>query len=238
MFYVYRFIDITNTIIYIGKTKDIATRMYQHKTSKKPFWKEWYKIEYVEFENEAEQSLYEILMINKYNPKYNVKDKFEANLPIDDMKSNCWKIYDEIRLYSKEELQAMCDEYKDMKYSRRGCYKRSLYDKVRFSRDEEEKSIRLENYKNFMCLCEQIDNNRDCYMAMYEDDNLEINESYHNGIGFSTLADDPKKSKTLYIRNVNNEFQISGCGTLVLTKEQLKIFVNTIIDKYELDKIA
>lgn len=234
-FYVYRFMNSDNKVIYIGKTNSIETRMYQHKTNKMPFWKEWYKIEYVEFDSENEQLLYEILMINKFNPKYNSKDKFNATLDINDMRENDWKIYDEIRLYSDDEISEIYNDYINMNGSRRGCLKRSMNDKIKYARDEEEREIRSENYRKFMLMCQLgMDS-----LPEYLNEDLNIFETYHNGLGICDIdCGNPHSAKTLYIRNKNDEFQISGCGTVTMSREQLKIFIDAIMEKYELDKIA
>lgn len=137
MFYVYRFVDLENHVIYVGKTNSLETRIAQHKTNKMPFWNKWYKIEYVEFENENDQLLYEILMINKFNPIYNSKDKYNSTLSINDVKEHDWKIFDEIRLLSEKEISELYNDYLNMNGSQRGCLKRKLNDKVKYATDEE-----------------------------------------------------------------------------------------------------
>lgn len=235
MFYVYRFINTNNEVIYVGKTNSIETRMYQHKTNKMPFWKEWQRIEYVEFENEKDQLLYEILMINKFNPKYNTKDKFGASLDINDMHENDWKLFDEIRLLSDEEISELYHEYTNMSGSQRGCLKRSLNDKIKYARDEQEREIRSENYRRFMIMCQlEMDS-----LPEYLNEELNIFETYHNGLGICDIdGGNAKSAKTLYIRNDKDLFQISGCGTITMTKEQLRVFIDAISEKYELYKIA
>lgn len=235
MFYVYRFVDLENHVIYVGKTNSLETRIAQHKTNKMPFWNKWYKIEYVEFENENDQLLYEILMINKFNPIYNSKDKYNSTLSINDVKEHDWKIFDEIRLLSEKEISELYNDYLNMNGSQRGCLKRKLNDKVKYARDEEEREIRSENYKKFMLMCEL---NMDS-LPEYLDEDLNIFETYNNGFGICDIdSGNPKSAKTLYIRNQNDLFQISGCGTVNMTKKQLKIFIDMIIEKYNLCNVA
>lgn len=233
MFYVYRFINKDNEIIYVGKTNCMESRMYQHRNNKMPFYKEYYKIEYITFEKENEQSFYEILMINKFNPKYNIKDKYNTSFNIEDIKENDWKIYDEIKLYTDEEMSQIYNYYTKMTGRHQGHFKRMMKEKIKYARDDIEKSIRSENYKKFMILC-QLQTNQ---MPKYINDNLSIFESYNNGIGICNENNGSKSIKTLYIRNENNEFQISGCGTVTLTNEQIEAFLKIIIEKYKLSVI-
>jgi hypothetical protein len=99
-FYVYRFIDESNCIIYIGRTTNMDNRMlYQHFTNKGHLKKECYektkKVEYAKLISESEMKIYELYLINKCNPIYNSKDKnndfFSFELP--NLK---WKKYDKI----------------------------------------------------------------------------------------------------------------------------------------------
>ena len=88
--YVYKFIDIDDRIIYIGKSKDIIQRLTkQHFTWKshlpKACYDETEKILYAEFGNMDEASIYERYLINKYCPEYNRqynnKSAFSFGLP-------------------------------------------------------------------------------------------------------------------------------------------------------------
>ena len=80
--YVYRFIDNTNRIIYVGKTKQtLRTRFYSHNhLPDECYQKVWY-IEYIEFHTEADMSMKEIYYINqeraKGNAEYNTADVSE-----------------------------------------------------------------------------------------------------------------------------------------------------------------
>lgn len=96
IFYVYRFLNKDNVIIYVGKAKSMESRMLSHLSSESILKREYYSIEYVEFEEEKDQMMYEILMINKFNPIYNTQDKFDSNLFISDPFENEWKVWDKI----------------------------------------------------------------------------------------------------------------------------------------------
>lgn len=96
-YYVYKFLDTNNNIIYIGQTNNIRRRIEQeHFTSMGHLTQECYKntnkVEYVELNNGDEMNIYERYLINIYNPKYNKalnnKSRFSFELPELD-----WKTY-------------------------------------------------------------------------------------------------------------------------------------------------
>ena len=78
-FYVYRFKNEENEIIYVGKTKNFKQRMITHFSGYGHLPKECYeevrKIEFLVFEKESLMGIKELYYIAKYQPKYNVKDK-------------------------------------------------------------------------------------------------------------------------------------------------------------------
>ncbi len=90
-FYIYRFIDENENIIYIGRTNDISRRILkEHFTPNTHLPNECYletaRVEYVEFEYESEEVAYEAILINKEKPKYNTQfndiAEFDIKLPI------------------------------------------------------------------------------------------------------------------------------------------------------------
>ena len=74
MFFVYRYIDIdTNECLYVGKTKDLYKRHSTHLCNSKEEWcHKDLKLEYRVLPDRYNMDFYEIYMINKLNPKYNV----------------------------------------------------------------------------------------------------------------------------------------------------------------------
>ena len=99
MAYVYRFLDTTGKVIYIGKTINIHNRMKQHfRTGHLP--KECYKsvsrIEYQKYKTESDSLIMETYYITKYNPKYNQLQKSRdiPNIEFDEKK---WRIYKELQ---------------------------------------------------------------------------------------------------------------------------------------------
>lgn len=77
MNYVYRFKDKTNTIIYIGRTNNLRTRMSRHftKTCHLPAscYSELNKIEYIEVQNDNDCTIIELYLIALHHPKHNAK---------------------------------------------------------------------------------------------------------------------------------------------------------------------
>ena len=73
--YVYKFLNKRNNVLYVGKTDNIYSRIYQHFV-KGHLLPECYEqvesIEYCKLNNKTEMSIYEIYYINKYQPKFNV----------------------------------------------------------------------------------------------------------------------------------------------------------------------
>lgn len=88
-FYVYKFIDKENNVLYIGKTNNLKNRMEEHFGSTGHLDNQCYnstdKILYIELNNEDEMSIYERYLINKispiYNKKHNNNSKFSFELP-------------------------------------------------------------------------------------------------------------------------------------------------------------
>lgn len=109
MAYIYRFKDVKNNIIYVGKTcRKLDDRMGEHFGGKGHLPKECYssvaKIEYMAVKTDADALLVEVYLINKYRPIYNKQNKSNhigqtINLDV----SENWKTY---RIYkaNKEDI--------------------------------------------------------------------------------------------------------------------------------------
>jgi hypothetical protein len=112
-YYVYRFIDVTNEIIYVGKTKNIETRINrQHFTINGHLPQDCYddtlKVEYAILNSKVEMDIYELYYINKCLPKYNVSDKCEEdfNLCLPELNWQTYKEFDKV-VVSKEDQQRL-----------------------------------------------------------------------------------------------------------------------------------
>lgn len=95
---VYKFINIEDEVVYVGKTKgNVHERIYSHsKNGHLP--KQCYecvnKIEYIETVSKADMDILELYFINKYKPIFNKKSKTEDSLFLKiDEKSLNWKSF-------------------------------------------------------------------------------------------------------------------------------------------------
>lgn len=80
-YFVYKFLDVDKRIIYIGKTIRLPARMVQHFKTDSHLTEECYdKVEYVFYSSlktKAEMDIYEIYLIDKFRPHYNIKSVYE-----------------------------------------------------------------------------------------------------------------------------------------------------------------
>jgi len=106
-YFVYKFIDDDNQIIYIGKTIRLPARMVQHFKTDSHLTSECYDnvkcIFYCSLKTKAEMDIYEIYLIDKYRPRYNEKsvnqqDEFSSIV----LPKLVWKEYHDEKLDLKE----------------------------------------------------------------------------------------------------------------------------------------
>lgn len=75
-YYVYRLLDKNNNILYVGKSKRLKQRISQHLGKGSNLDPECVdriaKVQYLIFTNECDMCLYEIYLINLYQPQYNI----------------------------------------------------------------------------------------------------------------------------------------------------------------------
>lgn len=99
MYYVYRFLNKEDEVIYIGYTNNLKNRISSHFSKKGHLSKGCYlsvgSIEYFEFQNSVEAKLFEAQYISLIKPLYNIEYKnFRCN-KYKDISSNIeWKIFD------------------------------------------------------------------------------------------------------------------------------------------------
>ncbi len=95
MYFVYRFINKKQNVIYIGKSKKPLTERFKmHFHLPDECYSMVHKIEYIECKTEADMSIKEIYYINKYSdnrPFYNVQDK--TGIPNSVEFNDKWKMY-------------------------------------------------------------------------------------------------------------------------------------------------
>lgn len=70
---VYRFINVDDEIIYIGKAKNLESRLNNHKHLPEGCYNEMAYIEFTSFSNEHEMDFAERYYIQKLSPKYNTQ---------------------------------------------------------------------------------------------------------------------------------------------------------------------
>lgn len=68
---VYRFLDESGTVIYIGSTEDFNKRMKGHTHLPKECYDRTKSVEACFFESESNMYIYEVYLINKYLPEFN-----------------------------------------------------------------------------------------------------------------------------------------------------------------------
>ncbi len=99
MFYVYRFLNNEDEVIYVGRTNNLKNRIDNtHFTSghlETSCYVETCKIEYIEV-SEIDSYLYEIYLINRFKPRYNkalMLGEVKTNATFPDLE---WKLYKKI----------------------------------------------------------------------------------------------------------------------------------------------
>lgn len=84
-FYVYRFLDKSGNILYVGRTSDLNRRLNSHFNNKSKTTtarnKKVENIQFVTFEFKTYSALYEIYLINIWKPQYNKFDKYNEVIP-------------------------------------------------------------------------------------------------------------------------------------------------------------
>lgn len=94
--YVYRFKDVSDNIIYVGKTVDMQKRMSQHFGGKGHLDPKCYKsvavIEYQKYKTESDSLIMETYYITKYTPRYNKLNQ-SRDIPTIKLDEGNWKVY-------------------------------------------------------------------------------------------------------------------------------------------------
>lgn len=101
MYFVYRFLDNENNILYVGKTKNsLNNRIRQHFSENGHLDKKCYEkvsfIEYIELKNKIEMDIKELYYINKWKPIFNSKDKNDEDFDFTIEENSKWKAYQHV----------------------------------------------------------------------------------------------------------------------------------------------
>jgi excinuclease UvrABC nuclease subunit len=106
---IYRFLNDSNEIIYIGKSKNLKHRLQEHNHLPKECYKECRKIEYTMFNTEYDMDLAERYYIPKFKPKYNDLMKFrEVTLSIDIFDNVKWNT---LNKHNKNKVKKPINQY-------------------------------------------------------------------------------------------------------------------------------
>lgn len=96
MFFIYRFLDNKDKLLYIGKTNDMKSRMSAHfggghlgrdKMNKVK------TVEYINFDNEPDQHVSEMYLINKHKPPFNTNGVKNGTFTLDIELDKEWTKY-------------------------------------------------------------------------------------------------------------------------------------------------
>ena len=82
MNYIYKFINSSDEIIYIGKTNNLSHRISSHTHLPESAYNDIYRIYYTTMNTVSDQHIMEIALINYYKPIYNQQDKKDDDLTI------------------------------------------------------------------------------------------------------------------------------------------------------------
>lgn len=234
--YVYRFLDKNDEIIYIGKAKEINSRLNGHCHLKKDCYDSINRIEYIQLSNDNEARIYEIFYINKFEPKYNKEfnkgNKFGFELPEKE-----WLIWNGKIEYKKKKV------FKEHNIK----YDNSKFKNIKFSLNNVFVTNNIGNSLEFI-LPEISKLKKDIYLDgghadekeyCYNIDNLNIVKTYGGDICF-------EKEDIILCRFENNKrnmiyFEvaspISGHIELVIGHIQYQMLRIGINNSYELNKI-
>lgn len=206
-YYIYRFLNDKQEIIYVGKTKlNLRNRILTHiklKTLNNEQLKEIYKIQYIEVDNEFDWHILEIFYINYFKAKYNkefVSDNenysiLNLNIFLD---KYIWKDYIE-----KDEFQEMLKN-SDKLYNKKGIKKPQVAEQLNQKQFNEICMYLQQNKKESNKICWLIFN-----LLAYSKINLsELVELKWNNIPeLINKSKIPQELITYYKTNINSKIK-------------------------------
>lgn len=104
-YYLYKFYNKDNELLYLGKTKNIKERFNTHRATQ-TWWDEVTKIEYAKLSSGLEMSIYELYLINLLKPKYNKVDVYDEEIKIT-FPDIDFKNYDASKVNIKKEMKSI-----------------------------------------------------------------------------------------------------------------------------------
>lgn len=106
---IYRFLNESDEVIYIGKARDLEKRIHSHTHLSDECYKETKKVEYLQFNTDTEMIIAEVYLINKFKPKYNKSSKGKSVLTyvIAEIDNKKWINYGENVFKNKREYECV-----------------------------------------------------------------------------------------------------------------------------------
>lgn len=97
-YYVYRFLDESKEVVYVGKTKQpIEKRMRIHFSNSGHLGKRQIAkvkcVEFIELENRTEMDIAELYYINKWKPLFNIQSKYDDDC-LTYSRDDTWEVFD------------------------------------------------------------------------------------------------------------------------------------------------
>ena len=100
---IYRFLNKNNEILYIGKAKELNSRMNTHTHLPKECYNQVVKVEYCSFDSEYDMDFAERYYIPKLKPKYNtVYNNKEINFEIEIFDNITWNEFHKEKIKNKK----------------------------------------------------------------------------------------------------------------------------------------
>lgn len=119
---VYRFLNKDNKVIYVGKAKDLKSRLNRHTHLDRECYEEKESIEYIEFNTEDDMDFAERYYIMRLNPKYNTvlsdKDFSLSSIELDVKKWNKYLEDSDDKVCNckdNESVKSLIEELKEIK---------------------------------------------------------------------------------------------------------------------------
>ena len=108
--YVYRFMDMNNNVLYVGKTVNLSNRMKNHFSKKShlantDLYKQVQRIEYITCKDEFQSLQNELYYINLYKPRYNSQSKIKQLIKRDPSIKDNWKVWKVIKAMDNKQAQ-------------------------------------------------------------------------------------------------------------------------------------
>lgn len=102
--------------------------------------------------------------------------------------------------------------------------------------NNDEIKLSLDDKKNLCSISKQFEDKSSFDIEKWTRHYEDFCETFGNGVGICyTDSKNPNRSHTLYVRNEDDNFQITSGSGVDLSKENLEVFIKMLIDKYELD---